>query len=155
MSELSELHRHQLLCYLILDVLDVLIDLIDDPSLPADDLLVRFLPPLFLLNPPVRLILVNAQCIQRLPLIVAEQPIFNVDHSGADQAISVGDLTLVKELHLEPPVLRKVGIELIRPVILGVQVLRDMLVPVRDVLYFVLHSVILSIAYDDDWVGVH
>jgi hypothetical protein len=30
-----------------------------------------------------------------------------------------------------------------------------MLIPVRDIFYFVLHDVILSIAYDDDWVGVH
>jgi hypothetical protein len=123
--------------------------------LPANDLLVRLLLPLLLLNPPVSLLLVDAQCIQRLSLIIAEQPILNVDHSGADKTISVGDLALVKELHLETPVLRKVGIELIRPVILGVQILWDVLVPVRDVLYFVLHGVILSIAHDDDWVGVH
>ena len=155
MSELSELYWHQLFCYLILYVLYVLIDLIHDPSLLADYFLVRLLPPLFLLDPPVSLLLVDAQCIQRLPLVIAEEPILNVDHRGADQAISVGDLSLVKELHFEPPVLRKVGIELIRPVILWVQVLRDMLIPVRDVLYFVLHGVILSIAYDDDWVGVH
>jgi hypothetical protein len=155
MSELSELYWHQLICYLILYVLYVLIDLIDDPSLLADDFLIRFLPPLFLHNPPVSLLLVDGQRIQRLLLITAQEPIFNVDNCGANQAISVGDLSLVKELDFEPPVLREVGIELIRSVVLGVQVLRDMLFPIRDVLYFMLHGVILSIAYDDDWVGVH
>lgn len=154
MSQLSKFNRHWLGLNLIHQALLVLSDVIEGLSLLAYYALIGYILLRFFLQLIRGLLLIDIKGIECLFPEIAKEPVLKVYHSGANQRICVRHTPLIVNLQLYLPIFWEGGVEFIRALELGVQIIGDFFVSLIDVLNLLLKGVVSAIPNYEHWERV-